>query len=110
MESKKKRIKEGLLDALLEILFSLIFFGIGALALSLFGVDIDSVLNADGELLILVGIAVVFIPLIIILCLVHFVRKRRKNERENNTVSDNRDQQVHDELRPGNEEEQRNNH
>lgn len=55
MKKQKTRIGEALLEILLELLMTLIFFGIGALILYLFGVNLDA-LNLDGDLVILLGI------------------------------------------------------
>lgn len=55
MKKQKTRVGEALLEILLELLMTLIFFGIGALILYLFGVNLDA-LNLDGDLVILLGI------------------------------------------------------
>ena len=74
MKLNKKKIYEGLLEALVEIVLTLIFFGIGALIISLFGIKLNS-LNTDGDLIVLIGIIVPIVIFGIIYALVRFFKK-----------------------------------
>lgn len=65
-------------EAVAEILLSLLFLGIGAVVLSVFGIDTDAEW-LDGDLMMLIGIFAIVIPAAIIFAVVHTVRKRRKN-------------------------------
>ena len=82
MKFDKKKLSEGLLEGLLEIILSLAFFGIGAFIVSLFGVKIDSP-ELDGDLIILLGILVFAAVFGGIYALVRYFKKRstkRKNK------------------------------
>ena len=57
MKKDKKQLGGALLEGLGEIALTLIFFGIGALVIGLFGVKLDSP-NIDGDFVILIGIVV----------------------------------------------------
>lgn len=62
MKKDKSKLKGALLEGLLEIVLTLIFFGIGALIFGAFGVEPDSA-NVDLDLTVLLGIlacAVIF--------------------------------------------------
>ena len=65
-------------EVIAEILLSLLFFGIGAVVLSVFGIDTDAEW-LDGDLMMLIGIFAIAIPAAAIFAVVHTVRKRRKN-------------------------------
>ena len=103
-QSKSTEIKEGCGDAIAEIVFSLIFCVIGAIVLSLFGVGKD-VEWLDEDLLMLIGIGVIFIPAVIISAVVHTVRKKKRriskkieinsknNDEENDFGNSNRKEQ-----------------
>ena len=60
MKKDKKKLKEAFFEGLLEIVLTLIFFGIGALVVSAFGVELDSP-NIDYDLIILLGIVVLVV-------------------------------------------------
>ncbi len=81
MKFDKKKLSEGLLEGLLEIILSLAFFGIGAFIVSLFGVKIDSP-ELDGDLIILLGILVFAAVFGGIYALVRYFKKRT-NKRKN---------------------------
>ncbi len=66
-------------EVIAEILLSLLFLGIGAVVLSLFGVDMDAEW-LDEDLAILIGMGAIFVPCGIIFAAVHFFRKKRKNK------------------------------
>ena len=57
MKKDKKKLKEAFFEGLLEIVLTLIFFGIGALVVSAIGVELDSP-NIDFDLIVLLGIIV----------------------------------------------------
>ena len=71
-----KRLKEGCGEAVVEILISLLLFGIGAVVLFSFGADMDAEW-LDGELMMLIGLGAVIIPAGIIFAVVHLIRKRK---------------------------------
>ena len=82
MKFDKKKLSEELLEGLLEIILSLVFFGIGAFIVSLFGVKIDFS-ELDGDLIILLGILVFAVVFGGIYALVRYFNKRstkRKNK------------------------------
>ena len=74
MKLNKKKLSEGLLEAILEIVLTLIFFGIGALIISMFGVELDS-LDTDGDLIVLIGIIVPIVLFGIVYALARFFKK-----------------------------------
>lgn len=55
MKKDKKKLKEAFFEGLLEIVLTLIFLGIGALIVSVFGVELDSP-NIDFDLIVLLGV------------------------------------------------------
>lgn len=55
MKRSKSQWKETLLDAIGEIVIYLVFFGVGALVLALFGIDVDAV---DVDTIMLIGVGV----------------------------------------------------
>ena len=71
-----KRLKEGCGEAVVEILISLLLFGIGAVVLFSFGADMDAEW-LDGDLMMLIGLGAVIIPAGIIFAVVHLIRKRK---------------------------------
>lgn len=77
MKIDMKKIKEGCGEAVAEILLSLLLFGIGAVVLSLLGVDTDAEW-LDGDLMMLIGFGAVIIPVGIIFAVIHIMRKRKK--------------------------------
>ena len=62
MKKDKKPLRETLLEGILEIVLTLLCFGMGALIIRLFGVNLDSP-NIDGDLIILLGVVVFLIVL-----------------------------------------------
>ena len=71
---KTKRILGAVLEGLAEIVFTLICFGIGAFIISLFGVNLDSP-NVDGDLIVLLGIAVFVVIFGVVCVLVQWFKK-----------------------------------
>ena len=74
MKLNKKKLSEGLLEAILEIVLTLIFFGIGALIISMFGVELDS-LDTDSDLIVLLGIVALVVLFGIVYALARFFKK-----------------------------------
>ena len=88
-------------EAVAEVLLSLLFLGIGAVVLSVFGVDMDAEWLGE-DLMMLIGIFAIAIPAAIIFAVVHTVHKRKKNNIKRIEIySKNEDEE--------NEENQKNN-
>ena len=87
MKRSKKEIGIALLEGLVEVILSLVFFGIGAFVVGLFGVKIDS-LNVDGELLVLIGIAALFAIFGLVYVLVKWVGKKIESKRKGNNTTE----------------------
>ncbi len=81
MKKDKKKLKEAFFEGLLEILLTLIFFGIGALIFSAFGVELDSP-NIDFDLIVLLGIVVPVVAFGIVCSLVHWLKKIIKGKQK----------------------------
>ena len=79
MKKDKKKLKEAFFEGLLEIVLTLIFFGIGALIVSAFGVDLDSP-NIDFDLIVLLGIIVSVVVFGLICTLVQWLKKMIKGK------------------------------
>ena len=77
MKKEKKKKKEALSEGIAELVLTLVFFGIGALIISLFGISIDSA-NIDFDLLCLIGIVSVFGIFAIISVFVKWINKKDK--------------------------------
>ncbi len=77
-KSKRRKIAEGIGEVIGEIIISLVLFGIGALAVTLFGGSIDSE-NMDFDLIMLIGIAIVFIFGALIFVLWRLFKSKRKS-------------------------------
>ena len=77
MKKDKKKLKEAFFEGLLEIVLTLIFFGIGALVVSAFGVELDSP-NIDFDLIVLLGIIV---P-VLVCALVQWLKKIIKGKQK----------------------------
>ena len=74
MKKDKKKLKEAFFEGLLEIVLTLIFFGIGALVVSAFGAELDSP-NIDFDLIVLLGIIVPVVVLGLVCALVQWLKK-----------------------------------
>lgn len=81
MKKDKKRPKEAFFEGLLEIVLTLIFFGIGALIVSAFGVELDSP-NIDFDLIVLLGIIVPIVAFGLICKLVQWLKKIIKGKQK----------------------------
>lgn len=77
MKRTKKEILTALLEGLCELALSLICFGIGALLLHLFGVDITST-DIDFDLIILIGVGIFLALFIGAYFLVQWITGKRK--------------------------------
>ena len=75
----KKKIKSALLEGLVEIVLTLVSFGIGALIVSLFGVKPDSP-NVDGDSIILLGIVAICVTFAIVYAIVQWFKKTIGNK------------------------------
>ena len=86
MKIDKKEFLAALLEGLAEIIFTLIGFGIGALIVSLFGVNFESS-ELDSDLLIFIGIVVILAILIAMCALVQCFKKKANNKsRDKNSI------------------------
>ena len=86
MKKDKKRVKEGLSEALLEIVLSLVFFGIGALIIGAFGFEIDAP-DIDFDLIVLIGIVALAVIFGIVFALVKLYKKAIKTKRDKDALS-----------------------
>ena len=77
MKKDKKKLKEAFFEGLLEI----IFFGIGALVVSAFGVELDSP-NIDFDLIVLLGIIVPVVVFRLVYALVQWLKKTIKGKQK----------------------------
>ncbi len=79
MKKAKKKLKEAFFEGMLEIVLTLIFFGIGALIVSAFGVELDSP-NIDFDLIVLLGIIVPVVVFGLVCALVQWFKKKNKRQ------------------------------
>ena len=81
MKSKKDAFKENLLEGILEIVFTVIFFGVGAGVIYLFGklfkLNLD-VFSMDADGVILLGVVALLVIPFIIAILVNTIKKIMK--------------------------------
>ncbi|MBO5287719.1 MAG: hypothetical protein J6B34_06290 [Clostridia bacterium] len=83
---KKKKIISVLLEVLCELIITVVCFGIGALIISLFGVDYQWI-SENADLIILIGVAVFIIVFVAIYATIQKVKGkleklRRKDDNE----------------------------
>lgn len=83
MKKEKRRFREALLEALGELVLTLVFFGIGALVLNLFGIDI-SFAEADPDLIALLGILAAVACFGLVYLAVSLIKKRKREVSEEN--------------------------
>ena len=76
---KKGKLKENLIDGLLELVLTVVFFAIGWGVLSLFGMDVEEM---DSDLTVLIGIAVLAVIFGTVAVVVHFMKKKRSSRDE----------------------------
>ena len=81
MKKDKKKFKEAFFEGLLEIVLTLIFFGIGALVVSALGVELDSP-NIDFDLIVLLGIIVLVVVFGLVYALVQWLKKTIKSKQK----------------------------
>ena len=84
MKIDKKKIKDAFLEGLIEIVLSLICFGIGALIISAFGVKLNS-LNFD--LIILLGVIVFIFCFCDCICISTMVQEINQRQTKINNLS-----------------------
>ena len=76
MKKQKTKFREAIIEALLELLLTAVCFGIGALVLFFFGVNLDSP-DLDFELIVLIGISPVVL-LGVICALVQWIKNKKE--------------------------------
>ncbi len=81
MKREKRKFKEAFFEGLLEIVLTLIFFGIGALVVSAFGDELDSP-NIDFDLIVLLGIIVPVVVFGLVHALVQWLKKTIKSKQK----------------------------
>ena len=81
MKKDKNKFKEAFFEGLLEIVLTLIFFGIGALIVSAFSIELDSP-NIDFDLIILLGIIVSVVVFGLVCALVQWLKKIIKGKQK----------------------------
>jgi len=81
MKKDKKQFKKAMLEALGELVLTLVLFVIGALILGLFGVD-WGLSDIDGDLIVLIGIIVPLVVFGIVSALVDWIKKKIKGKRK----------------------------
>ena len=81
VKKEKKKLKEAFFEGLLEIILTLIFFGIGALVVSAIGVELDSP-NIDFDLIVLLGIFVPVVVFGLVYALVQWLKKTIKSKQK----------------------------
>ena len=81
MKKDKKKLKEVFFECLLEIVLTLIFFGIGALIVSALGIKLDSP-NIDFDLIILLGILFSFVVFGLVCTFVQWLKKIIKGKQK----------------------------
>ena len=86
MKPKKRKIREALVEALLEIVLTAICLALGALVLHLFGVDF-SMWQTDPDTLILTGVFAFFFVLLLVCIIVQWAKSVAKSKRNNNKSS-----------------------
>ncbi len=75
----KKNKKEKLIEAIVEIVLTLLCLGIGVFVVGMFGVDIESD-NLDYDLITLLGLIIFFLIFGVICALVQWFRKKTKGK------------------------------
>ena len=86
MKPKKRKIREALVEALLEIVLTAICLALGTLVRHLFGVDF-SMWETDPDTLILTGVFAFFFVLLLVCIIVQWAKSIAKSKRNNNTSS-----------------------
>ncbi|MBQ2710843.1 MAG: hypothetical protein IJD47_02930 [Clostridia bacterium] len=83
MKPKKRKIREALVEALLEIVLTAICLALGALVLHLFVVDF-SLWETDPDTLILIGVFAFFFVLLLVCIIVQWAKSIAKSKSNNN--------------------------
>ena len=86
----KEKLRDGFIEALIEIALTLVLFGIGALIVSLFGIKLDDS-EIDSDLIVLIGFVAVAVVIAAIYLTVRAVRKthRKKAKKKDENGKDN---------------------
>lgn len=79
MEKRKRTVKEIVFEIFLELILTLVFLGIGALVLILFGADFNF-LEIDPELVTLIGFGAVLVLFVLVYIIVRLVKKVKANK------------------------------
>ena len=91
MKPKKRKVREALVEALLEIVLTAICLALGALVLHLFGVDF-SMWETDPDTLILTGVFAFFFVLFLVCIIVQWAKSIAKSKRNNHQQDGNMQQ------------------
>ena len=75
----KKNKKEKLIEAIVELVLTLLCLGIGVFVVGMFGVDIESD-NLDYDLITLLGLIIFFLIFGVICALVQWFKKKTKGK------------------------------
>jgi len=81
MKKDKNKIKENFFEGLTELVFALVFFGIGALILHIFGIDLDAP-NIDFDSIALIGIVAVVAVVGIVCAVLGAIKLSRKRSKK----------------------------
>lgn len=84
-ENKKGKLKEGLLEAALELVLTVVLSAIGIGIFALFGKSLDEI---DLELALLIGVAVLIVPAALISYLLHRKRAKRENNEKGSGIAE----------------------
>ena len=87
MKKNKSQRKETFMDALLELVITLVLFGLGALVLTLCDIDVGAV---DGDLLCIIGVGV-FALLGGVIWVAEILKKKKKPSKKSDKNADNAD-------------------
>ena len=91
MKPKKRKIREALVEALLEIVLTAICLALGALVLHLLGVDF-SMWGTDPDTLILTGVFAFLFVLLLVCIIVQWAKSIAKSKRNNHQQDGNMQQ------------------
>ena len=87
MKRSKSERKETFMDALLELVITLVLVGLGALVLTLCDIDVGAV---DGDLLCIIGVGV-FALLGGVIWVAEILKKKKKPSKKSDKNADNAD-------------------
>ena len=81
MKKGKKKLKEAFFELAFEIVFTLLFFGIGALIINAFGIELDAQ-SIDFDLIVLLGIVALIIVFGAVYALIQRFKKTSNKSRK----------------------------